>query len=188
MTSPFANPPVDLRDDLSVALDRAWARLGEPGSWLNGEQRLAVAAEARQAWHCDLCDQRKAALSPYAVMGAHDLSGAVPGAWVEVIHRVVTDSGRLSERWYRQALTDGVVEDELIEIISVAVLTTTVDAFALGIGMAPPALPEALPGEPARVHAPEAKPGPGWAATIAPADAPADFADFYANGSHFFIR
>ncbi len=188
MVNPFEAAPVGLRSDRSQALGRAWTWLAGSGSWLDCSQRLAVAAEARHAWGCGLCQQRQAALSPYAITGHHDDLGHLPPAWVEVVHRVVTDAGRLSERWFREALAAGMEEDEFVEIICVVVLTVTVDAFALGIGMPTLALPVATPGTPPRSRPPTAKPGPGWVATIAPQDAGPDFADFYANDSHFYIR
>ena len=54
--------------------------------------------------------------------------------------------------------------------------------------MAEPALPTPRPGMPARRHDTSATPGPGWVATVAPENASPEFADFYANGSHFYIR
>ena len=188
MGTAFQAPPVALRENVQAALERAWAGLGRPGDWLDGASRLAVAAEARRAWTCELCDRRKAALSPYNVDGSHDQAAALPAVWLDVIHPVVRDSGRLTEAWFSRALAGGMAEDEFIEIVSVSVLTTTIDAFAHGIGMAPPALPAPAAGRPPRLRAAAAKPGPGWVATIAPADAGPDFADFYANDSHFYIR
>lgn len=188
MSADLATTSLPIRDDLRAALLRAWDELGHAGAWLDGEQRLAVAAEARQARNCALCRARKEALSPYAVSGEHEHLGRLPEAWVEAIHRVVTDSGRLSERWYRAALDTGLVEDELIEIISVTVIAVTADAFLLGIGLPSAPLPEVRPGQPLRRHEPTAKRGPGWAQTVAPEDADASFADFYANESHFYIR
>jgi hypothetical protein len=188
MKNPFAATPVAIRGDLTAALGRAWMQLGAPGAWLTGGERLAVAAAARQAWDCGLCVQRQSALTPSAISGAHDHRGDLPAAWTEIIHRVVTDSGRLSERWFRQALTDGVLEDEFIEIVSVAVITVTLDTFADGIGLGTPALPGATADVPARQPTVNAKPGPGWVSTLAPEDTGPDFADFYANDSHFYIR
>ncbi len=188
MTNPFDVVDLPLRDDMRGALGRAWMRLAEPGAWLDGGTRLAIAAETRFAWHCDFCQDRRAALSPYAVDGRHDHEGALPEYWVEVVHRLTTDPGRLSRRWVQEALDAGMVEDEFVETVSVAVLTITIDAFALGIGVVLPILPFSAPGRPARKRAPEATPGPGWVATIAPENAAPDFADFYANESHFYIR
>jgi len=180
--------PVAMRAEVQAALEQAWAELGAAGDWLDGATRVGVAAEARRAWDCALCDRQKAALSPYAIDGEHDQTGALPAPWVDVVHRLTRDSGRLTEAWFDRALASGMAEDEFIEIVSVTVLTTTIDAYFFGIGLALPALPDAVTGEPARQRAAEAKTGPGWAATIAPEDAGPDFADFYANDSHFYIR
>jgi hypothetical protein len=180
--------PRALRPDLRDALNRNHDRLAQPGCWLDGRQRLDVAAEARNAWDCPLCQVRKEALSPHAVSGDHVGLGRLPAPWVDVIHRLVTDPGRLSARWYHDAMDGGMVEDEIIEVISVTVQAVVIDCFTAAIGMDRPAPPEPAPGQPARKHAAEAKTGPGWAATIAPEDAQPDFADFYDNDSHFYIR
>lgn len=191
MAPAYDDAPVALRPDLAAALNRNHDRLSQTGSWLDGAQRLAVVAEARSAPSCALCQARKDVLSPYAVDGAHDSLGELPTAWIDVIHRVVTDSGRLSARWYGEALDGGMTEDEVIEVISVAVQAVVIDCFTAGIGMTSPALP-AVPapahGSPARLRPGGAKTGPGWAATLAPEDAGPDFADFYDNDSHFYIR
>ncbi len=186
--SPFDVAPVAMRDDIREALKNAWRRLGETGAWLDGAQRVAIGAAARGAWDCGFCRQRKEALSPYAVAGSHQHGGELANSWFEVIHPLITDPGRLTESWYRQARDSGIAEDEFIEIVSVAIICQTVDSFAFGIGMALPQLPEPGAGQPARRRAREATLGPGWVSTIAPEDAPPDFADFYANESHFYIR
>ena len=188
MSNSFANAAVNIRPELLPALETAIAQLGQPGDWLDGAQRLAVAREARNAWACNICRERKAALSPYAIDGEHDHLGDLPEDWVDVIHRVVTDSGRLTESWLNSHLAGGMAEDEYVEMVSVTIITTVIDAFALGIGVDPPDLPDAAPGMPDRYRRADAKPGPGWVSTIAPEDAAADFADFYGNDSHFYIR
>jgi hypothetical protein len=186
--NPFADAPVTIRPELVPALGVALEQLGHKGDWLDAKKRLAVAREARNAWSCAICEDRKDALSPYAVEGDHDHLDELPEAWVDVIHRVVTDSGRLTESWLRDHLAGGMAEDEYIEIVSVTIITTVIDTFALGIGMTAPDLPEATPGIPDRYRRADASPGPGWVSTIAPEDAAADFADFYDNDSHFYIR
>ena len=45
--NPFDAAPLNLREDLRSALNEAWRRLGECGAWLDGAQRLAIAAAAR---------------------------------------------------------------------------------------------------------------------------------------------
>ena len=188
MAGAYDAAPLPLRQDLGEALNRNHERLAQPGCWLDGNQRLAVVAEARHAPDCALCQASAEAISPYAVAGAHDGLGELPGAWVDVIHRVAMDSGRLSARWYGEARRGGMLEDEIIEVISVAVQAVVIDSFTAAIDMDSPPLPPPAPGRPARHHRSDAKTGPGWAMTIAPEDAGPDFADFYDNDSHFYIR
>lgn len=185
--NPYGAAAVSIRPDLLDALGVAHRELGDAGSWLSGAERVAVAAEARQAWHCALCRERKAALSPYSVEGAHDSTGDLPDAWVEVIHRVVTDSGRLTRRWLDEALASGLSEDTFVEIVSVAIMTTVMDAFAFGIDFDPPALPTPSPGEPPRAPNSRATPGPGWVSTTAPENAGPELEEFYAGDRHFYI-
>ncbi len=99
-----------IRDDLATARENAWDRLASPGTWWTAAQRLAIADEARRAMKCALCRKRKAALSPYAVDGAHDGNGELPENMVEVIHRIRTDSGRLRKAWFDAALTSGLTD------------------------------------------------------------------------------
>ena len=188
MLNPFEIAPVAIRADLLPALGRAWSQLGEPGSWLTGAERASVAAETRRAWDCGLCRKRKDAVSPYTVDGQHDHAGELPDSWVEIVHRVTTDSGRLTRSWYRVARDCGVGEDEFIEIVSVSIITATIDAFAAGIGLPVIDLPGAQPGMPPRQHWAPATPGPGWVSTTAPEDGGAVLADFYANEKHFNIK
>jgi len=188
MTYTLDNNTISLRSDLRNALNQAHKRLGQAGDWLTSEQRVAVFSETRHAWDCELCQILKSEISPYGIDGEHQTQGNLPKAWINVIHRVTMDSGRLSERWFKEALSGGMVEDEFIEVISVCVQAIAIDVFTSGVGLPIPPLPEIETGQPSRRRPTEAKTGPGWAATIAPDDAGPDFADFYANESHFYIR
>ena len=47
-TLPFEGSPDPVRSDLVDAHERAWAAIAAPGTWLSGEQRVAVAAEVPQ--------------------------------------------------------------------------------------------------------------------------------------------
>jgi len=188
MSDPFASIPATTRDDIRAILPVALRKLGEPGAWLTGEQRVAVAAEVRQAWACPLCKERKAALSPYTVAGEHTHLGKLPTAWVDIVHPLTTDSGRLTRAWYQGIHDAGVGEDEFVEIVSVGIITVVIDSFMVGVGAPLPPLPAAKAGTPARQHVEEATLGPGWVSTIAPENAPDYFADFYAMESYFYIR
>ena len=64
MSGLYASSPIALRDDLAAAHARAWERIGNPGTWWDGAQRVAIAAETRHVPYCALCRRRKEALSP----------------------------------------------------------------------------------------------------------------------------
>lgn len=178
----FENPPKTIRAPLMSALETAWSQLAGPGAWLTGAERLAVVAEARNAWNCDVCRERKAALSPYAIVGEHDHLGDLPIEWVDVIHRVATDSGRLTETWLKGVLDSGVEEDEFIEIVGVTIIAITIDAFADGVGLDHAPIPAAQPGVPPRKRWEGATPGPGWVSTTAPENAGSALKEHYVGG------
>ena len=188
MVNGFYDSHFPIRSELSLALSGAWLEVARPGAWLTGEQRLAVAMEARHAWSCKLCQSRKEALSPYTVDGRHDCVTELPLEWIEVIHRIVTDPGRITEGWYDSVIAAGVLEDEYIEILSLATIVTCVDVFARGLGAEELSLPESAgAGEPARSRPVGAAIGPGWSPTVAPEDAGPELGDFYVQG-HQYIR
>jgi hypothetical protein len=159
-----------IRADMAEAQANAWTRIGEPGTWWTGAERVAIAAEARHALACPLCAARKAALSPAAVGGDHATSGALPGAAVEAIHRIRTDPGRLGEAWYRGVLAGGLDADRYAELLSVVVVTVAVDTFRHAVGLDPLKLPTARPGVPTRRSPLGKKPGPGWGFCLAAED------------------
>ena len=166
----YGDAPVKIRNDLTESHARAWRRLAEPGIWHHGATRIAIAAETRNAHGCALCAERKDALSPYNVAGAHASLGDLPDDVVEVIHRVATDPGRLMEPWYRGLLADGMKDTEYVETIGVLVTVVSIDTFARSIGMEPPALPEPVAGEPAHHRPAGAKQGGAWVPWVSPGD------------------
>ncbi len=162
--------PWPVRDDIAAAQRRAWERLSRPGTWLTGAERIAVAAEARNAHACALCRERKEALSPYAVAGSHDHLGGLPELDVEQIHRICTDPGRLSRAWYRGLREGGMVEERYVETVGVIATVVAIDSFTKGLGLDSWPLPAARPGEPSR-RRPAARRQMAWVSTLSPADA-----------------
>jgi hypothetical protein len=45
----FPGSDLPVRSDLTKAHEEAWASIAGPGTWLDGERRVAIAAEARRA-------------------------------------------------------------------------------------------------------------------------------------------
>ena len=161
---------IDIRDDLAAAHARAWARIARPGSWWDGAARVAIAAETRHASSCALCRWRKEALSPLSVAGTHDSLGQLPDLVVEVAHRVRTDPGRLSERWYHSVLAAGLTEEQYVETVSVVAHVVAIDTMARGLGLDPLPLPRPEPGVASQYRPAGAKPGGAWVPWIEPAD------------------
>ncbi len=148
----YSSAPVRVRGDIAAAQQQAWQAIGRPGTWWTGAQHVAIAAEARNAPSCKLCRARKEALSPFAISGEHDSSADLPAAAIDVIHRVITDPGRLTRSWFDSVLDQGLSDAEYVEVAIVSVLTVAVDTFARAIGAPPWALPEPVDGEPARLR------------------------------------
>ena len=130
-----------VRDEVTQAHQRSWRRLARPGSWLTGAERLAVAAEARHALDCPLCQRRKDALSPRIVEGEHDSLGALSAAEVEQIHHIRTDPGRLTRDWYEGLRQAGIGEERYVETVGVIANTVAIDTFCKGLGLPPWPLP-----------------------------------------------
>lgn len=166
----FRGFEVNVRDDLVDAHDKAWSEIAGPGTWLGGERRVAVAAEARHARNCSHCEQIKAALSPNAVPGAHRSLGTLGPAEVELIHRVVADPGRLSERWMQSVLAQGLSEGEYVEIVGIVAMVMMMDAFSRALGVPERALPVARDGEPTHYLPPGAKKRAAWLPIVEPED------------------
>lgn len=162
--------PKPIRNDLILAHQRAWRRLAQPGTWWDGPQRVAIAAEARRASQCDLCKHRQAALTPNAISGAHDSLGALAEPIVEVIHRIRTDASRLTEDWCRQVLTQGMSDAAYVELIGVVATTIAIDAFTHAMGLETHAFPLPIEGAPSTHRPPGASLGLAWVPTVAPED------------------
>ncbi len=139
-----------VRTGFAESHNRYWQRLATPGSWLTGAERVAVAQEVRQASTCKLCQQRKQALSPYQVDGAHDTASDLPDTMVEVVHRLITDSTRLSKVWFDGIMQQGLSAEHYVEIIGTLVEVFLIDEFCRALGVPQHELPKAVEGEPSK--------------------------------------
>lgn len=167
----FQASTIAVRADLSEAHERAWAAIAAPGTWLNGARRVAVAAEIRHARACAHCARIKAALSPNVVDGAHASPGTLGAAEIELIHRVVCDPGRLSERWAQSVLARGMEEGEYVEIVGIIAMVMIMDTCTRGLGLAERALPAPIKGTPTGYRPVGAKKQAAWLPLVEPEDA-----------------
>jgi len=183
----FQGSDVLVRNDLIDAHETAWASIAAPGTWLSGERRVAVAAEIRHAGTCAHCARIKDALSPNAVSGVHESLGVVSPAEVELIHRVVADPGRLSERWAQSVLAQGLTEGEYVEIVGIIGIVMMMDAFSRALGLPERTLPAPQAGEPTRYRPPGAKKQAAWLPLVEPEDAVEADGPMYPNPKAGYI-
>jgi hypothetical protein len=133
-----------------------------------------------------LCKARATALSPASVTGAHHTGPTIlSDAAIEAIHRVRTDPGRISEGWFLTLLAAGLSEEAYAELVSVVAVVTAVDTFHRGVGLLPPALPDAVAGAPHRRRPIGVRPGTGFLPTLAPEDRAVDDPDLYRSGERY---
>jgi hypothetical protein len=175
----YAAAGIPVREDIRAA--HAWfaLHLRSPGTWWTGAERVAIAAESRNAADCPLCRERKAALSPSAVSGEHASPSALPASAVDVIHRVRSDPARLSRSWFESVTGAELAVEAYVEIIGVVTALAGIDFFCRALGVAPLELPEPLAGEPSRYRPEGLKSGIAWVPMLAPEGASGPEADLY---------
>lgn len=178
----YSKAPVPVRNGLAETHVRFWERLGSPGTWWTGAERVGIAAETRRAQSCGLCRDRKNAVSPNAVQGEHDTAAALPPPAIDAIHRITTDPGRLTRSWLDGLVASGLAVEPYVEIVGTVAAVVSVDSFCRGIGVPAHPLPEPKPGIPSRYRPPSAVDRGAWVPMI-PFDAAFGAeADLYPRG------
>ncbi len=164
----FDYGPLPVREQVVSAHRDYWRALASPGTWFNGAERVAIAAEVRNALICPFCAERKAALSPYAVQGEHQTSSNLPPAVVDAVHRVITDQSRITQAYIDDNAAGGLSEERYVELVGIAVTVLSIDEFNRALGLPPEPLPEPQPGEPSQYRPQQALRGTGYVAMIPP--------------------
>ena len=188
----FTDTTLPVREEQQAAFQNAWQFLALPGNWFTGAERVAIAAESRKAYACQLCQQRKDSLSPASVTGSHDSSGLLPVAVVDIVHRCITDQNRITQRWVDGLLEAGInghdAQGEYVEIIGVVVLIYSIDEFMRGIGAPPEPLPEPLAGEPSWYRPPNLETETGFVPMIPVDGNTGDEADLWSEMTANVLR
>lgn len=140
----------------------AWSRIGHAGAFWSAAERVAFVAESRRALACTLCERRRAAVSPFTVHGGHDAASESPTSAVELSHRLATDPGRLTRRWFEGLLAAGLDAKRYVEAVSVITSSVIIDTLHRALGVDPPALPELHDGTPSGVFDPAARDEGAW--------------------------
>ena len=182
MSFDYSDAPYRVPDYKAAAHRDAWDYLSSPGSWWRGEARIAIAEASRAAWHCELCGERKSALSPNSVQGGHAHS---PGAdllenrVIDAVHRITTDPARLTGSWVESLLDDSFTSGHYVEMVSLIVNLTSIDTLHRALGLPLEPLPDPLPGEPDGYVPPGAALDVAWVPMIYPENLSEPEADIY---------
>ena len=151
ITFDYRHAPVPVPSEIQQTHERAWLRLGRPGNWWTGAERIEIAAETRNAIRCQLCRERKAAVSPFALEGEHQHSATrLEPLSIDVVHRITTDATRLTKSWQEQLEHEGLDDGRYVEALGIIVAVLSIDEFHRGLGIPLAPLPEAIAGEPDR--------------------------------------
>ena len=151
-----------VRVSVSDSHSSAFDSFTRPGTWFTGKQRLSMLREARYASQCALCAERKNALSPFAAKGEHETCETLPANIVDVIHRLMTDSGRLTEAWFQSIIESGLSKEEYVEIVGTVATLIVLDTFAVGLGCDLVSPGDAQSGEPGRTSNENVFDGGAW--------------------------
>ena len=143
----YNQAPYPIREDIAPTYRAYWEKLARPGSWWSGAERVAIAAESRNAPACRLCDARKQALSPGAVTGEHDRGEGLPDTAVDAIHRVVTDQARITRKYVEDNAASGLSKEAYVELVGIVVAVFSIDEFHRALGLDLEKLPTPEPGE-----------------------------------------
>lgn len=172
-----------IREDLREAFRYAWDAIATAGSWWSGEQRVAIADESRRALDCASCRQRKDALSPETPQGDHESGGVLPAVAVDAVHRITTDPGRLSPRFYAKVVGEGALTDgQYVELLGVLVGVISIDSFHFGMGLPLEPLPQPRPGAPSGYRPTAAVAGEAWVPMLPPSAAEGAESDLWRPG------
>lgn len=157
---------VNLSEHLKQAHQQAWQTIAGPGDCFTGADRIAMVVSAREALTCELCSERKQALSPNSVTGLHDHRGSLDSVLVDMIHRIRTDPGRLTKAWFDE-VTRAISQQEYVEIVSVVTSSVIIDTMHNAVGLGLPNLPPPVAGRPRRQYNTEAVAAGAWVPILA---------------------
>ena len=182
LTASAQTTDIAIRDDLVEAHRYYWDHLSKPGTWWSGAERVAIARETRMARQCALCQQRKAALSPYGIDGVHDDSGSglAPGV-IDAAHRIATDAGRLTKSWFDSVIDDQFTDAHYAELLGIVSSVMSIDTIHIILGLPLDPLPESVPGEPSRQRPAGLEDIGGWVPVINPSKASSSEGDLFAT-------
>ena len=160
--------PIPIREDLADAHRKSWQQIGQPGSSWSAAERIRFVNESRRAASCQLCAARKTALSPVAIKGSHEHLGELPSAVVEVIHKMSTDPGRISRKWFDDVMSMGeLTAAQYVEIVGVVATSVAITTFHEALGLGELKLPPPQAGDVSGILSDSVSDGEAWVPIMA---------------------
>ena len=148
MTFSYTNSPYPIREDITQAYQAFWKKLARPGAWWSGAQRIAIAAEVRNAVECQYCQVQKSALSPYTTTGKHKKGDLLSDTAVDAAHMIITDQGRITQAFIDKAALQGLSNEHYVELTGIVVAVFSIDEFNRALGIPVEPLPQPVAGAP----------------------------------------
>lgn len=130
----FARSPLPVHDDRAEAFRHVWHRLAAPGTWWNGDERVAIAAVARTAYES----------------GGSAGDGALPAAASEAAALLSHQPAAITQEQINGWASRGLSPNHYVEVIGIVSQLTAVDTFHRALEMELEPLPAAQAGEPSR--------------------------------------
>jgi hypothetical protein len=121
------------------------SELAAAGDWWDGASRRAIMEEARAARRCVHCLEHPSPSE--STSGRHAGTQLLPAAAVEVIHRVVNASSRLTRPWAEVQIGD-LGDGPYAEVVGVTATVVATDVYSRSIGDPPHELPPSVDGPP----------------------------------------
>lgn len=143
---------LQLPNELELLVARERARLAQPGSGFNGEQRVQIAGSARS-----IADPGSASAIEPVVQAA--------------AHKIYHHPASITERWLGELIADGLQLTQYVEILGIVSRLRALETLFFGLGHLARPLPQPQPGEPNRLLV-DAKLHGAWVPTVGPASPP----------------
>jgi hypothetical protein len=131
----------DVRPEVALAHRVAWDAIACAGSWWTGEERVAMAGQARAA--------RLQRNEPPWARVLPDADGVLPEAAVLAVRKISADARQIDRAWASSTIA-AVGDAPYVELAAVAASVCIIDTFAEALGVELEPLPSPVDGMPDR--------------------------------------
>lgn len=148
----------DVPESITTAIAAETKRWSQLGTCWSGEERVAIAREARLAFQGETSN-------------GNGLSEVAANA----VHKIAVDAHHIDQKWITRCHERGLEPLAMVELLAITAKVTAVDTCVMGIGEELPSIPAPEAGEPSRQVVEGARTNHGWLPTKGRASAPVCF-------------